>query len=156
MGSTNILNLSAGSYYFDTWNIGGGTTINFDLTSGGISLFFNGDVDIGSNLNVGLINGDASDIYSETYGNWTLNGGGEWFGTIFGSGALSDIHFGSNDSLTGALFATHNLVFDGGSTANLLQADYLTNNSVPEPGTLLLLGSGLLGLVAVGRKKLRN
>ncbi len=27
---------------------------------------------------------------------------------------------------------------------------------VPEPGTLLLLGSGLLGLVGVGRKKFRK
>ena len=29
----------------------------------------------------------------------------------------------------------------------------LTTTEVPEPGTLILLGSGLLGLAAVGRKK---
>ena len=156
LGSTNILNLSTGSYFFNTWDIGGGSTINFDLTSGGISLFFTGNVGIGNNLNVVLLNGDASDIYAETYGDWTLNGGGEWFGTIFGSGVGSDVHFGNNNSLTGAIFATRNLDFDGGSTANLLQADYLTNNSVPEPGTLILLGSGLLGLVLVGRRKFRK
>jgi hypothetical protein len=156
LGSNSILNLSAGTYRFDTWSLGGGTDINFNLASGNILLFFTGLANLGNNIDVNLTGGDASDIYAETRGGFTAGGGSEWFGTIYasGTGAGGDITFGNSSSITGALWATRDLQLSGGSTVNYVLADYVTPVSiaaVPEPGTLALLGLGVLGLVT--RKK---
>lgn len=159
LGTNSTLNLSAGTYYFDTWLLAGGTHINFDATAGDIRLFFTGLAQLGTNADVNVIGGDASDIYVETKGGFTASGGTEWFGTIYASGTGSggDITFGTNSQITGALWAAHNLQVDGGSTVNYRSSDYLTPPSgpsaaVPEPATIVLLGLGVFGLVVVRRK----
>jgi hypothetical protein len=40
-----------------------------------------------------------------------------------------------------------------GNLLPLFTTMVLTNVSIPEPGTLLLLGAGVAGLVAVGRRR---
>jgi hypothetical protein len=51
------------------------------------------------------------------------------------------------------LDGSHNLIF--GIAENCANHVVLANVQVPEPGSLILLGTGLLGLAAFGRKKLR-
>ena len=54
------------------------------------------------------------------------------------------------------------VVFDDGTLSKTVTgADFsdlgkLTLNFVPEPGTLLLLGSGVAGLAALGRRRMRR
>jgi hypothetical protein len=149
LGSNNTLLLTAGNYYFNSLSMAGGGKIDFDLTGGAIKLFFAQDVNFGTSLDVSLLGGDASDIYTEVLGNWDQSGGGEWFGTVFGSAVGSDLHFGNNSTLIGQFIARDTLRIDGGSDVSLLQADVA---SVPEPSTLLLGTIALLGL-AISRRR---
>ena len=154
LGGNNVLNLSAGNYYFDRLTTGGSTVFNFDLTNGAISLFIDGNVHLGNGLDVNLIGGNASQVYAETTGNWVQDGASEWFGTVYGSGASSDLSFGAGAKLTGAFYATHNLTIDGSGSVNLLAlAAPTATGNVPEPSSLLLGAIAFGGLVMARRRK---
>ncbi|MDD5645266.1 MAG: PEP-CTERM sorting domain-containing protein [bacterium] len=87
---------------------------------------------------------------------------GSWVGTVGASAPLS----GTNDwtmldiSGIAPLNATHaslaffiNQTVDGGTGTAYFDNAYLDANPVPEPGTIVLLTGGLLGLIAFSRKK---
>ena len=153
LGAYNTLNFTAGSYYFNSLQVDGHNTFNFDLSGGAISLYFTGNVNIGNYLDVVLTGGDASDLYAETKGNWTQDGFGEWTGTIFGAGAASNLNFGQYSTLTGSFIAAHNLSIDGNSVVNLGEAP-VGAGSIPEPASVLLSALGLAGL-ALSRRRPR-
>ncbi|MES2757149.1 MAG: polymer-forming cytoskeletal protein [Pseudomonadota bacterium] len=148
LGSNNVLNLGAGTYHFNTFKMAGSSKLNLNLAGGDIFLYFAGNVSMGNGLDVTVTGGDASGIYAETLGNWSQDGSGEWFGTIFGSGASSDIHFGASNMLTGAFYARDVLDLDGSSTVTLMGLDQAGSDAVdvPEPSSVLLGAIGLLGL----------
>jgi len=67
----------------------------------------------------------ASKFYTEVYGNVTMSGGSDWFGTIFSNG---DITLGGGSIVVGALYSvngTINLSGSGGTKIRYVQADYL-------------------------------
>jgi cytoskeletal protein CcmA (bactofilin family) len=158
LGNSSHLWLSSGTYYFDTWNLGGGTTVHFNLTSGNVLLFFTSFVTLGNSVVGALVGGDASDIYLETKGTFNAGGGTTWYGTTYGSGATSDVLYGNSSNIFGAAWATRNVRADGGSNVNYVLADYVAPQQVdvvPEPTSLVLLGAGLVVLSARLRRRMR-
>jgi cytoskeletal protein CcmA (bactofilin family) len=154
LGMNNTFNLSSGTYYFNSLKMGANNFFNFDLRGGDIALYFVNDVSIGQDLKVTLDGGDAGDMYAETTGNWSQGSGGEWFGTVFGSGATSDLSFGMNNVLTGAFYARDDFHLGANGIVNLaaLEIDPIVSANVPEPSSILLGAIGLLGL-GFGRRR---
>ena len=88
----------------------------------------------------------------------TINGVGLTTGNATSPGVLSQM-FGSDARTPGGL-GTVTLVAPGGLMSTLGGPFPLfvsmTLTFVPEPGTLLLLGSGIAGLAIIGRKRMRR
>jgi len=163
LGSNNRLKLSAGDYYFDSLKFAGGGDLELDFTSGPINLFIVGDLSFGSNLDVILINGDASDIKTEVHGNFNISGGGEWFGQTFVPNGLAKI--GNDVQVRGAIWAkdvdvehSADIYLEGITTGGTTTGGTTTGGTtgtidggeappgVPEPLTLSLGAMGLSAL----------
>jgi hypothetical protein len=152
LGPNNIVNLTAGTYRFDTFIADNNLTMNFDVTAGGINLLFAGNVNIGSNLIFNIVGGNASDIYAETKGNFVTDINAQLKMTIFGSGASSIISTKAGANVTGALWAVNQVNIDNASTINFLLHDKFAPTAVPEPSSLALVGAAFFALAGYLRK----
>ena len=89
--------------------------------------------------------GQLSDITATYYGAVALTG----------SDPVGDLYRYLKIDFASA-FASGEMVFTQDTDNILLAGDINPVNPVPEPATMLLLGSGLIGLVGLGRRKLRK
>lgn len=150
IGYDSTLTLTAGTYYFDSLVVNSESKFIFDLSGGAINLFIKGNVNIGSNFDFEMLNGDATKIYTETKGNWEQGAWGEWFGTLFASGADSSLHFNQGSVLGGTFMARKNIQLDTGSVVSAMPKEAA---KIPVPGSLPLLAVGLMALALFRREQ---
>ncbi|MCL5435667.1 MAG: lamin tail domain-containing protein [Patescibacteria group bacterium] len=127
------LNLSAGTYVFQSVLLGGGNTINADAGAGKILIFVEGDFETGSNLSFNLTGGAAEDVYLEAGGS-VLLGGGDWYGTIYSTEGSDPGAFGvvtgNNVDVWGGLYSREQVKLGGGNNVTLV-GPYFGTYSAP-------------------------
>jgi hypothetical protein len=98
---------------------------------------------------------DVSGWYSDPYGVTAIAFG--FYGNVLGTFTGAPV-IGADSEFTldpeGGIYDI--VLIDSSQTPDFLTLDDLTYTETPEPGSLLLLGTGVLGLVGTMRRKLRR
>ncbi len=81
--ANNVLNLSAGEYFFESVKAEGGLHLALDVSGGEIAVFVAGSVELRKDLDADVFGGTASNVYLETHGSFNLDKDSEWYGTVF-------------------------------------------------------------------------
>jgi len=150
LGTGQALTLTAGNYYFDTWDTGAGLDMLLDFTGGAINLFVSGITRFGNNNELTLLNGGASDFFLEGHSEIRIGGGSIFYGIVYAP--FDRIHIGGSGcctSMTGSLWSGTVVDIEHGVTVGLSPDDIV----VPEPSTWMLLTLGLFTAIYAARRK---
>jgi hypothetical protein len=122
------------------------------------------NIDIGVLFNT-LVDGGGAQIQADFFGPFTATlTAFDTLGNVIGSTVMagnstsaadgSAIFISFNSGLPNVSFLNFNVVDQFGGDSLAIDTLTIYPSTVPEPGSLLLLGSGLLGAVAYGRRRL--
>jgi PEP-CTERM motif len=149
LGGSATLNLSSGTYYFDSLKSQNSLNWNIDLTGGPIHIFVTDYAQFGS-VDMSLTGGTAADVTIETHHTglnaFQAGGNSHVFGDVFTPNGT--IHIGSGSS--------QNASFTGHLWGHDVDIEHGVGGMVPEPSTISLIALGGLAFAFRLRKTLRR
>ena len=142
-------NLPNGILNFTTGALIGSTPYTWDFGSGGSISILNGSTTLLSGSFNSASVAKTGELFRVAFSSFTDFKNAE-LAAFYGLGEYANLPWDGSFNIS---FAAVGTPPGGFLSSTVLSGDVM--NTVPEPGTLVLLGSGLVGIAAWGRKKFR-